>query len=820
MNVRSADNTPNERSDSYQQQMQCVGATPEVIQQAKSLAQLFRLKEKNRQLEHQKNILQEEKAALQKEKEQAIAKLDHLQKQPRTAMSKLLSRFSKQPPTADAQLGLRKETLGKAGLGSLAESDRASVGQSGGRSVKPIRKKRIAAELRREAIRAFKSEHFHLALGLLLQSFRFDKNAGEGYLWLSRTHAKLRKDVDAYEAASEAVRAEPDNVRFHHEKITRLRSLNDHAGVEDAIAQMLRDSSPDQSSLSWALNLLSGCHTHQLIMRLSEKILEFAPEDEKALTAKYIAAVKLATDETRERQLGEIPDSVAGRNAKLKLFVEGDDPVGAYHVLQSVTDNDVDCKLLKSVVRGLRQQGHLTQAGVIQKRLAGLQPENPVAQQVLENHNGQMRVMRGEWSPSGLPTHCVNSIPGRVLHLVGKSLPHSLSGYTIRTQSIVESQRAAGLDPRVVTPLEYLSDGEQTDQGEYESVEEIPHFRLRSTDQLPQALDQRLTANVKALTELVRREQPAILHAHSDFLNGLVANHVGRLMNLPVIYEARGFWEETWLSKMAHPRSAIQADAYQMRRARETQCMREATHVVTLAEVMKQDLIERGIPEEQISLVRNAVDVERFQPAPADSRLKKSLGLRDDDVVIGYISSFVGYEGIRFLIDAIAQLRQKNARVRGLLVGDGESEVLKKQVRDLGLQEQILFTGQVPHDEIPLYYNLIDIFVVPRTADRVCHLVTPLKPYEAMAMQKAVVVSRLPALSEMVEEEVSGLTFEPENTDDLVRVLEPLIRDPERRHHLGRTAREWVARERNWTRNGKIYLDLYQQVTEAAAVRT
>ena len=71
-------------------------------------------------------------------------------------------------------------------------------------------------------------------------------------------------------------------------------------------------------------------------------------------------------------------------------------------------------------------------------------------------------------------------------------------------------------------------------------------------------------------------------------------------------------------------------------------------------------------------MVPNGVDVERFVPGPRDDALAASLGIAPDETVIGYISSFTSYEGIRYLIQAAALLRDRGRRIRLLLVGDGE----------------------------------------------------------------------------------------------------------------------------------------------------
>ena len=129
--------------------------------------------------------------------------------------------------------------------------------------------------------------------------------------------------------------------------------------------------------------------------------------------------------------------------------------------------------------------------------------------------------------------------------------------------------------------------------------------------------------------------------------------------------------------------------------------------------------------------------------------------------------------------------------------------------------DRVVLAGRVSHAEVASHLALMDVFVVPRTAEVTCQLVTPLKPFEAMAAGRAVVVSRTEALREMVAEGSTGLTFTPEDAEDLARVIEGLIADPERRLALGRQARDWVREHRTWEANAARYRTLYEELGAA-----
>ena len=302
-----------------------------------------------------------------------------------------------------------------------------------------------------------------------------------------------------------------------------------------------------------------------------------------------------------------------------------------------------------------------------------------------------------------------------------------------------------------------------------------------------------------------------MVHAATPFTTGYLGLELGRRLGLPVVYEHRGFRAETRVSERGGPGRA--SDRYERDSDAELRCMAEADMVVTLAEVMKAQVVAGGISPDKVVVVPNAVDTEVFAPPPRDQGLATALGMEADDVVIGYISGLKRYEGVRYLIEAVAELRRRGMRVHGLIVGDGSERLALERLSErLGLGGRITFTGQIEHADVLRHYGLIDCFVVPRTADAVCQLVTPLKPFEAMATARTVVVSGTDALREIVRDGETGLVFEPESVESLVRVLEPLVEDRARREELGAAAREWVVRERTWRGNVRRYVDLYDRL--------
>ncbi|MFL5779410.1 MAG: glycosyltransferase family 4 protein [Chloroflexota bacterium] len=411
-----------------------------------------------------------------------------------------------------------------------------------------------------------------------------------------------------------------------------------------------------------------------------------------------------------------------------------------------------------------------------------------------------------------------SSVPGRILHIVFASLPYHQSGYSVRTQAVGVAQRSAGLDPRFATRAGFPRNVGVTGAAPEETVDGVSYYRLSPDFHHRGHRERIVTESASAAVPLVEQLRPAALQAASDHIQAQIALALGPPLGIPVVYEVRGFWEETWASHPWHDQDeARQTDHYRMTRDTETRAMLAADAVVTISDTMRAAILERGCAPEKVVVIPNAVDVDRFRPMPRDDRLAESLGIEQGDAVLGYVSSFNRYEGIRYLLDAAARLRAEGRSVRVLLVGDGkDADALRARGRQLRLDDgTLIMPGRVAHDDVLRYYSIIDVFVVPRTADRVSQLVTPLKPYEAMAMRLPVIVSDLPALREIVTLGETGLTFRAEDPDDLAEVVRRLIDDPELRRRLADQAYEWVLGNRTWEANGRLYRELYERLGAA-----
>ena len=428
-----------------------------------------------------------------------------------------------------------------------------------------------------------------------------------------------------------------------------------------------------------------------------------------------------------------------------------------------------------------------------------------------------------ETSPGWLPripgpARPIEPRPGVVLHLLKESVPYLTNGFTMRSRYNLIAARDAGLEPVVVTNLGFPRLLGVTEFPRVETIDGIPHHRLDLGRHHPAdgPFDVVLDEGAWMSARVARAVRPEIIHAgsgHRGYETALIGAALREHLRRPLVYEVRSFFESTW---SADGRWNERGEQYHRRFAAETGAMRRADHVITIAESMREDIIARGIPAERVTVIPNGVDADVFRPEPPDPELRRKLGL-DGRFAFGYVSNLDHpRENQELLIAATAVLLRRGRAVTCLIVGDGKRRgELEKIAAKAGVRDRVVFTGRVPHDDVGRHYAILDAFVVPRRDERAARSVTPLKPYEAMAMARPLVVADLPALVEIAQPDARGLAFRTGDPDALATTHERLIDDPAAGRRMGRAGREWVARERSWAANGARYRAVYDAVLAA-----
>lgn len=621
----------------------------------------------------------------------------------------------------------------------------------------------------------------------------------------------VRRDVDAVRVAAQEAREYAEAKAGSH--FTLWKKVSARTGSAEKKLDAL------ESQLS---GLRTGMAALERSFSESTRVTGSLLEDVQAMEKRWHA-------ETVARLAAVLPlmpaqsdySALLGSVSLKELLGQIDDPLFVFELAeQHEAYRFLNLTKLRGLSRDLYRTGYLERSHRVMRRVAG-SSQKPNDQLVLDVRASELAVMNGSFVPV-LPPRDESSFvarPGRVLHVVGKAIPETQTGYTLRTHYLAQALHEEGFEVGIFRQVGGVREPYEQEFVRLDDIDYfLPHGEVRGDVPWTAWLE----ANIAALADVVAQYKPSGLHAHSDFLNFLIADSVGKAYGIPVVYESRGFWEESWLSRAEDTHGKTlqpqierygMPESYSWRREREDDARRGAAVVTTLARVMREHIAERGLDAEGVFVTPNGVDPEDFPVVAVDEELKQELGLDPASTVIGYITSVVEYEGIDVLLEAFETLAKHRSDIHCLIVGDGlVKRRLEKYAQELGIADRVLFTGRVPHDEVLRYYSLIDIFVVPRRPTTVCHLVTPLKPFEAFSTGRTVVMSDVRALKEIADDSEAALTFEAGNALSLAGVLDRLLDDDELRAGLSRRAAEWVRAERSWKSIAKLYEAPYGKV--------
>lgn len=399
----------------------------------------------------------------------------------------------------------------------------------------------------------------------------------------------------------------------------------------------------------------------------------------------------------------------------------------------------------------------------------------------------------------------------KILHVLDHSIPLH-SGYTFRTCSILNEQAKLGWETVHVTSIKHISA-----QADEEVHENLKFYRTSGANKLLAKLPiinqlYVIKSLQRRLTEVIEREKPDIIHAHSPCLNGIAAILAAKKFSIPVVYEMRASWED---AAVEHGTTKEGSLRYKLTRALETFVFKRADGITTICNGLKQDITSRSIGDKPIQVIPNAVNADELGEnslVEEDLRAKYNLG---NSYVAGFIGSFYAYEGLEYFVRALHAMKDSDLNVKALLVGGGpEDKKLRALVEELGMQDKIIFTGRVPHAHVNAYYDLIDVLVYPRVSARLTDIVTPLKPLEAMAMGKVFIASDVGGHVELVPERLHSVLFKASSVEALVEALEQNIANKPLKALFSGWARNYVKSERNWSKSVSGYQDLYAQAQQ------
>lgn len=225
--------------------------------------------------------------------------------------------------------------------------------------------------------------------------------------------------------------------------------------------------------------------------------------------------------------------------------------------------------------------------------------------------------------------------------------------------------------------------------------------------------------------------------------------------------------------------------------------LRAARGVVTITNLLAEDAVSLGADREHLLVAPDGVDARNLREAPSRDEARRKLELAPQQRIAVYAGQLFPWKGIDTIVEAARQSREWLF----IVVGGMESDVAALRQRAASLDGRLRVEGFVPPSSIPTYLAAADVLLLPNLAGSPIseRHTSPLKAFEYMAAERAIVASDLPSLREIFRQGENALLFSPGDAEALLDTMKRLEGDPELARRLAESARE-DAKSFTWDR--------------------
>ncbi len=392
----------------------------------------------------------------------------------------------------------------------------------------------------------------------------------------------------------------------------------------------------------------------------------------------------------------------------------------------------------------------------------------------------------------------------KIAHIVSSYPPYygGMGNVVLQTASELANR---GHDIEVITPLYYRDEGvEKGDLGMQKKEQD------RTEDYASKLKPSIQYGNAARLPQVKKKlDKFDVVHLHYPFFG--TANIVrkwkmkNKLKPLVITYhmDTRGpgwkglifkYYSEYWMPKILGSADALLASSFDYI---------QASDAKGIFEKEREKWIELPF----------GVDLERFKPRKTPESLLKRHDLDFNlpiSLFVGGMDQAHHFKGIPYLFQALLILKKNGTPVQCLLVGDGDLRSdFELQAKGLGISNLVRFAGKVSDDELPYYYNLADLFVLPSISKAEAFGMVLL---EAMASGIPVVASDLPGVRSVAKE--GGVVIEPGNPRQMADAMYSYLIGMESGEDFPSSMRRLVEYKYNW----KVVVDRLEQVYQQLAV--
>lgn len=301
---------------------------------------------------------------------------------------------------------------------------------------------------------------------------------------------------------------------------------------------------------------------------------------------------------------------------------------------------------------------------------------------------------------------------------------------------------------------------------------------------------------------LSRKYRFDVIHAHWLLPNGFISAVVNRLLKIPFVITLHG--SDIFVSKQNFIFKNM---------AKWT--LKHAAMVTSVTPAFLPELAALGVPEQRRCMIPNGVTPGVFS-TPSQKRItemRETLSIPDNCPIVFALGRIVLKKGFNVLIQALPSVQEKVQDVKVIIGGDGaDLSRLKTLAKELGVSDIVQFPGTINRADVPVYFYLSDMFVLPAVFDPKGNVDgCPIVILEAMACGKPVVSSDISGIPIVVKDGETGLLVDEKNVDALATAIISLLENPAKREQFGRAGQQRIKKELTWTKTIEQFISIYQQ---------
>ena len=354
--------------------------------------------------------------------------------------------------------------------------------------------------------------------------------------------------------------------------------------------------------------------------------------------------------------------------------------------------------------------------------------------------------------------------------------------YTTETNGVVTSVRnlsdeltKKGHDVRILTFSENIHSRKD---GNVYYIKSIP-FAVYPNVRMPVK-----TTNRHRLMREIIEWDPEIIHSQCEFFSWPFAQRIAKITGSPIVHTYHTLYEQyfTYIIPSKHlGRFVVRTVSKSM--------MKKVDTVIAPTRKVEDALHGYGVSQD-IRVVPSGINLEQHKKRISDEERKRKraeLGIGEEDIALINLGRLGTEKNLGELLLFFAKARKRNERLRFLIVGDGPArEELQKQANELGVSDDVIFTGMVSPYQVQEYYQLGDVFVSASTSET-----QGLTYIEAEANGLPLLCRRDNCLADVIAPGENG--YEYTNEEEFLQSIDTISNDPSWREEAGKRSERIAA---------------------------